>query len=388
MQDPDILKRHPRLSVLITDLNSRFLSATGSSLQTDHDLDQARYNLKHKKEYLETKAIFEPIERLRFLPLDNHHHHHHPTHAKDTVEANRTADLQKQVSHHLDRILSILDARRLVVVEALAPSGLATTRPSKAGSPSADSNSLSLIELLAGNDPTKDLDGFTLEHLQSHLDALEGFSQPMSKVIEETISARAVDIANLHSNTTQPHPTLAAASLEQVLSDTRKKVVVLDRIKDATVLNELAILQEVKLLFDTLQKSILVLWDLVLEFRIRHQLEQNTTFQEYFSSLSESILLKLEYDAIAVSFYSIEAWRILRITLQDSVYDQEALQKLSTLRDALENEERQLQVQTTQNATLLQQYQSAGPEFNMIVDAYADLMQRIDIVEDDIRRLE
>ena len=44
-------------------------------------------------------------------------------------------------------------------------------------------------------------------------------------------------------------------------------------------------------------------------------------------------------------------------------------------------------MQTTQNATLLNQYRSAGPEFNMIVDAYADLMQRIDIVEDDLRRL-
>ncbi|KAF9283976.1 HAUS augmin-like complex subunit 4 [Mortierella alpina] len=369
MEDPDILKRHPRLNHLITDLNSRFLTPTGSSLQTNQDLHEARYNLKHKKEYLETKAIFESIERLRFLPLDNHHH---PTVAKDALEANRTADLQKQVSDHIDRILSILDARRLVVAEALAPSSLDSTHTSKTGSSSTDTATVSMVELLAGHDSSKDLDGFTLEHLQTHLEALEGFSQPMYKTIEEAISARALDIATLHSNTTQQHMAPAEA-LERVVSDTRKKVIALDKIRDGALLHELEIQQEVKLLFDTLQRTILVLWEVVHEFRIRYQFEQYTTFQEYFSSLSESIILKL---------------KILKVTLQDSVYDHEAVQKLSALRDTLESKERQLQVQTTQNATLLQQYQSAGPEFNMIVDAYADLMQRIDIVEDDIRRLE
>ncbi|KAF9965033.1 hypothetical protein BGZ70_005525 [Mortierella alpina] len=229
-----------------------------------------------------------------------------------------------------------------------------------------------MIELLAGHDSRKDLDGFTLEHLQPHLDALEGFSQPMYKVIEDTISARAADIVTLHRNTLLQPDTAPAEALKGVRADTREKVAALDRIQEEALLHDLAIQQEVRSLFDTLQKTILVLWEIVLEFRIRHQFEHNTTFQEYFASFSESILLKLE---------------ILRVTLQDTVYDQEAVQKLSALRDALESKEKQLQVQTTQNAALLNQYQSAGPEFNMIVDAYADLMQRIDIVEDDLRRL-
>ncbi|KAF9573632.1 hypothetical protein EC968_008269 [Mortierella alpina] len=340
MQDPDILSRHPRLHRLITDLNARFLTPTGSSLPTNQALYQAKYNLKHKKEYLETKALFEPIERLRFLPLDSHHH---PSHAKDTLEANRTADLQKQVSHHIDRILSILDARRLVVLGAAS---------SEASSTTDTTNTMSMIELLAGHDSHQDLDGFTLEHLQTHLEALEGFSQPMYRTIEDTLSARAIDIVTLHTNTTtlpDTAPATVAAALDRVLSDTREKVRSLDRIEEDTLLLDLAIQQEIRSLFDTLQKTILVLWEIVLEFRIRHQFEQNTTFQEYFSSLAESIVLKLD--------------------------------------DALETKERQLQLQTTQNATLLRQYQTAGPEFNMIVDAYADLMQRIDIVEDDIRRL-
>ncbi|CAO3571937.1 unnamed protein product [Mortierella alpina] len=370
MQDPDILKRHPRLNLLIADLNAQFLTPTGSSLQTDQELHKARYNLKHKKEYLETKAIFEPIERLRFLPLE--HHHHPPTHAKDTLDAHRTADLQKQVSHHIDRILSILDARRLAVVADLTPVGSTNTRTSPTGSSSTDAGTVSMIELLAGHDSRKDLDGFTLEHLQPHLDALEGFSQPMYRTIEETISARAMDIAILHSNTLLKPDTAPTEALERVLADTREKVAALDRIQEEAILHDRAIQQEVRWLFDTLQKTILVLWEVVLEFRIRHQFEQNMTFQEYFASLSESIILKLE---------------ILRVTLQDTVYDQEAVQKLSALRDALETKEKKLQVQTTQNATLLSQYRSAGPEFNMIVDAYADLMQRIDIVEDDLRRL-
>ena len=200
------------------------------------------------------------------------------------------------MSHHIDRILSILDARRLAVVEDLTPVGSAHTRTSTTGSSSTDADgTVSMIELLAGHDSRKDLDGFTLEYLQPHLDALEGFSQPMYRTIEETISDRAVNIATLHSNTLLKPDTTPAEALERVLADTREKVATLDRIQEEAILYDRAVQQEVQWLFDTLQKTILVLWEVVLEFRIRHQFEQNTTFQEYFASLSESIILKLEY---------------------------------------------------------------------------------------------
>jgi hypothetical protein len=40
MQDQDILDRNPGLATLITDLNTRFLTPTGTSLHLDQDLHQ------------------------------------------------------------------------------------------------------------------------------------------------------------------------------------------------------------------------------------------------------------------------------------------------------------------------------------------------------------
>ncbi|KAG0203740.1 hypothetical protein BGX28_004088 [Mortierella sp. GBA30] len=372
MQDPDILERNPGLAGLIADLHSRFLTSTGSSLSSSQDLAQAQYNLKHKKEYLETKCIFEPIERLRFLSLDNHRRHQHlyRHHSNDSLTATRHANLQRQVSTHIDSILSILDARRLTIETsastlASASSGLPNNDSSQSMSQEANQTGgtvISMMEILCpGHGKIKDLDGFTLEYLQPHLEALEGFSQPMIRTIEQSIEDRAEDVIALHYNTTDNNncnsgnndpssevpKTLA---LKEIVSDTKGRVDALDRGKDEVALRGLVIQQKAKTLFDTLQKIIVTLWEIIVEFKIRHQLEQDMTFQEYFSSLAGSIVLKLD--------------------------------------DALESKERSLQLQTTQNADLLRQYQSAGQEFNLIVDTYADIMQRIEIVEDDIRRLE
>ncbi|KAF9324821.1 hypothetical protein BGZ91_002734 [Linnemannia elongata] len=168
MQDQGLLDRNPGLATLITDLNTRFLTPTGTSLHLDQDLHQARYALKHKKSYLETKTLFDPVERLRFLPLDNYNN------LTGTSSNNAAAaDLQRDISAHLDRLLSILETRRLVV-------------------PSSSSQ-----------------------------------------------------------NKIQP-------------------------------------------LFNTLNQTVSTLWELIVEFRVRYQVEQDQTLMEYFSQLVESLTLKLE----------------------------------------------------------------------------------------------
>lgn len=48
---------------------------------------------------------------------------------------------------------------------------------------------------------------------------------------------------------------------------------------------------------------------------------------------------------------------------------------------------RQLQQKTQANAILLQKFQTAGKDFHMIVEAYANVMEGIKVVQDDIRRL-
>ncbi|KAF9187419.1 HAUS augmin-like complex subunit 4 [Haplosporangium sp. Z 767] len=369
MQDPDILERNPGLANLIADLNTRFITPTGTSLEYDQELQQARYHLKNKKEYLETKTVFEPIDRLRFLPLDSHH---------GPEASHRIADLQRQVSTHIDRILSLLEARRLVIDNVVPQShSNATQNDSKP--------TISVLELLAGqtkdkdNNKVKDLDGFTLDHLQPHLDALETFSEPMTLAIQQSIHQRAQDIVTLHNNVYNNSDESSSsekgvtAALASIILHTKRQQTFLDRTKEESALHDLVIQRKVKKLFDTLHRSIVVLWEIIIEFKIRYQLEQDQTFQEYFCSVIESITVKLG---------------ILKMTIQESVYDNEAVQRLVALRDILHEKQQALELQTRQNAESLRQYRSIGHEFNVIVDAYTDILQRIEIVQDDIRRLE
>ncbi|KAG0317574.1 hypothetical protein BGZ97_005189, partial [Linnemannia gamsii] len=111
MQDQDILDRNPGLATLITDLNTRFLTPTGTSLHLDQDLHQARYALKHKKSYLETKTLFEPIDRLRFLPLDNYNN----LPVDDTSAA--AADLQRDIQKLFNTLYQTVTTLWEIIVE-------------------------------------------------------------------------------------------------------------------------------------------------------------------------------------------------------------------------------------------------------------------------------
>ncbi|KAG0329397.1 hypothetical protein BGZ99_002108 [Dissophora globulifera] len=229
-----------------------------------------------------------------------------------------------------------------------------------------------------------DLDGFTLEQLQPHLDALDGFSQPMTDAIQQSILQRAQDVIALFSRQSgiislkphwqdQPGSVNPPSSLSAVVLSVKNRLSALDKTKDEVVLHGTTIQDKAKDLFQIIHQSVALLWEILTEFMIRYQLEQDLTFKEYFTQVVESVALKLE---------------ILRVTMQDAVYDKDAVQQLVQVRDALESKRQALESQTRHNAMLLQQYQNAGNEFNTIVEAYADVMRRIDTVQDHIRRLE
>ncbi|KAF9132094.1 hypothetical protein BGW39_000813 [Mortierella sp. 14UC] len=381
MQDQDILDRHPGLSNLIADLGTRFLTPTGTSLHLDQELHQARYALKHKKSYLETRTLFEPIDRLRFLPLDNHINL--SSGDPNNIIANQaaTADLQRDISTHLDRLLSILETRRLVI-----PSPSNDTPTQSAGKDSRSSSSgksgigvsESIVEILASrsknqsHDAHMDLDEFVVDQLRPHLDALEGISPYLINAIQQSILQRQNDILSLYNNTTTD--TLGnATSLVDLIAHTKKQTIFLDRCKEDAALYDITLQNKVRILFETLNQTVATLWEIIVEFKISYQLEQDQTFQEYFSQLIESLLLKVE---------------ILKVMLQEYVYNHDTVAKLATIRDKVDKRHETLTQQRHQNTLLLDRYETAGPEFNTIVQTYTDIMRRIDIVQDDIRRLQ
>ncbi|KAK3817189.1 MAG: HAUS augmin-like complex subunit 4-domain-containing protein [Benniella sp.] len=375
---PQVLKQHPSLADLIADLNTRFIAPTGLSVDREQRLQQARYELKNKQSLVETRTVFEPIDRLRFLPLDNSHQHENRA-----LLSNRAADLQRQVASHIDHIISTLEARRLLI-------------QTNVRDVSRNANTSTSIMDVFGNDgaqdPTHDqdhgqgdpsLDGFTVKQLRLHLNALEGFSRPMMKTIQNSIQQRAQDVVTLFNSHHTEHASIhqqrqqssfpRANSLADVVSHTKQQVLLLDRIKESVSRQEFAILNQAMDLFDTLHQTVMVLWEVLTEFMIRYQLEQDQTFKDYFAQIIDTLVLKLE---------------VLKASLQHEVYDNDTNKQLSKFRDALEQMQHELEVQTRHNAILLEQYKNAGQEFNIIVDTYADIMRKIQAVQDNIRRLE
>ncbi|KAF9912801.1 hypothetical protein EC991_008663 [Linnemannia zychae] len=392
MHHQDSLDPHPELSNLITDLNTRFLTPTGTSLHLDQELHQARYALRHKKSYLETKTLFEPIDCLRFLPLDNYNNFSED-HSKVISNQAAAADLQRDISTHLDRLLSILETRRLVIpspsndtsiqsIERESRSNSNNSMSSDMGtsrsSSSAPQPQPSIIELLASRNKTQshdarmDLDEFVVDQLRPHLDALEGMSPLLINVIQKSISQRQNDILKLY-NSTEPNTSGQAASLEELISFTKKQTIFLDRCKEDTALYDITLQNKVRTLFETLNLAVSTLWEIIIEFKIRYQLEQDLVFREYFSQLVESLLLKIE---------------ILKVMVQEHVYNRDTVTKLAAIRDEIDKHHEALAQQRHQNTLLLGRYKTAGPEFNAIVQTYTDIMHRIDIVQDDIRRLQ
>ncbi|KAF9210659.1 hypothetical protein BGZ59_009134 [Podila verticillata] len=370
MQQPDILERHPRLAELLTSLNSGILAPTGLSLDLHQKLTQARQTLKYKQQYLESTAIYEPLERLRFLA------------------PNSRTPLQTQVSIHIDRIISLLETRRLLLDKYRDPSTghdlknslLRTTRILSPRDPS-DSD-IDPEEDDSDINPEHDLNKFTLDQLQPHVQALSETRDSILQTIQHSIRQREADVLDFY-NATFPPPTSgdshmgghhhhAQTRLSGMIAQVRELQDTTRQANEATAVQESALVHKVAVLFDTLNQSITVLWQIVLEFKMKHRLEQDTVFREYYAQLVQCMALKL---------------KLLKISVTSFVYDSETVRVFAEASDNLREQGMQLQQKTQENAILLQKFQTAGKDFHMIVEAYANVMERIKVVQDDIRRL-
>ncbi|GJJ68893.1 HAUS augmin-like complex subunit 4 [Entomortierella parvispora] len=388
MQDPSTLEQHPGLARLLVDLNSRFLTPTGLSLEYEQELHKARYSLKNKQSYLESKTVFEPLERLRLLPLEN----------RDLGFQDRSADIQRQISDHIDQIITLIELRSLGPESHLSSStrqdgqlnmsgasdiasgSVNRPFPRESRSPSskarnADNN---LLQLVAnGVESDRDLDSITMTQLKPHLQALEGFAAPMMQAIQGSIQERAQEVStHFHrafgSTSSSPTPNMPV-DLSVIVSRARDHSIFVGGCREeSSILMEQSFYYKCRALFDTLQEAVAMLWELVIEFKIRHQLEENQVFRDYFEQVNQALLFKL---------------RISAATLRQSVYNKETLDKLSALRGTLNEQEQGLTSQLQQNASLLQKYQFAGEDFNKIVQAYAKILKSIERVQYEISLL-
>ncbi|KAG0330654.1 hypothetical protein BG000_011613 [Podila horticola] len=366
MQQLDILQRHPRLAELLTSLNSGILTPTGLSHDLHQKLTQARQALEHKQQYLESAAIYEPLERLRFLA------------------PNSRTPLQTQVSIHIDRIISLLETRRLLLSKNKDPSTghdlkSSLLRTTSILSPRDSEANINPEEEDTDVNLESDLNKFTLDQLQPHVQALSGTRDAIVQTIQHSIRQREADVLDFY-NATFPPPTSgdsrmsdrAQTRLSDVIAQVRELQDTTRQASEAAAVQESVLVHKVAALFETLHQSMAVLWQIVLDFKMKHRLEQDTVFGEYYAQLVQCMALKM---------------KLLKISVTSFVYDSETVQVLAEARDNLREQERQLQQKTQENARLLQKFQTAGKDFHLIVEAYANVMERIKVVQDDIRRL-
>ena len=114
------------------------------------------------------------------------------------------------------------------------------------------------------------------------------------------------------------------------------------------------------------------LWNLIDEFKLRHELEKNKIFNDYFSGIVKSILLKL---------------KVLRLQALTNVYDKKIVESLNVIRTNLIEEEKEKNIILKELNNRLMEYQSIGDEFEQIVQNYLDIVKKIESTKDDIRRI-
>lgn len=133
-----------------------------------------------------------------------------------------------------------------------------------------------------------DMDEYVVNQLRPHLDALEGLTPSLLTAIQHSIHQRQQDLLSL-SNNPATTPTL-----EDLITRTKKESLFLDRCKEDSLLLTLTLQNKAQFLFNTLNQTVSTLWEMIVEFQIRYQIEQDQTLKEYLSQLVESLTLKIE----------------------------------------------------------------------------------------------
>ncbi|KAI7860998.1 HAUS augmin-like complex subunit 4-domain-containing protein [Circinella umbellata] len=113
-------------------------------------------------------------------------------------------------------------------------------------------------------------------------------------------------------------------------------------------------------------------WYIIKEFKCDKELIRNESFDSYYCSLTDSLLLRI---------------KILHISTLLATYDNNLSTALKSLKSMLESRYFEVTSQLSFVEKKIKQYQDLGPEFETLVNAYFKLLQEIKATEDDIHRI-
>ncbi|CAG8681726.1 10930_t:CDS:2, partial [Scutellospora calospora] len=138
------------------------------------------------------------------------------------------------------------------------------------------------------------------------------------------------------------------------------------------VMNQIQLGNQITNYMNIMKDILSILWNIIEEFKLRHELAKNTIFNDYFSMLVKNIGLKL---------------RVLRLNALMVIYDKETVDRLVLIRDNLVREEKDYHKELNALEVQLSRYQGVCGEFEQIVQCYSDLNKEIEKVKDDIQRM-
>ncbi|CAM0139356.1 unnamed protein product [Umbelopsis sp. WA50703] len=123
--------------------------------------------------------------------------------------------------------------------------------------------------------------------------------------------------------------------------------------------------------FATLDMAIRIMME-ILQDTTLHDQKHYRTYENYMSSLSESLILKLD---------------VLNCTMRVNTYDPDTVQALQVIRASLETQYEELRKRLEETDAKLDAYKSQGPDFEEIAKSYAQAIDKIRDTKDHIARI-
>ncbi|KAI8980387.1 hypothetical protein BDB01DRAFT_225351 [Pilobolus umbonatus] len=122
----------------------------------------------------------------------------------------------------------------------------------------------------------------------------------------------------------------------------------------------------------TVLEVLSVTWSVIEEFKYGKERERNKDLDDYYASLTDSLLLKV---------------KTLHLSVLMATYDPSMMETLSSIRRLLDERYAEAKTSLDYHNEQLQKYKDLGPEFNILLKAYNNLFDRIQSTKDDIERM-
>ncbi|RGB43621.1 HAUS augmin-like complex subunit 4-domain-containing protein [Rhizophagus diaphanus] len=348
----NLLTANPNFAVLYKQLTTQYLAPDGTTKALKKEIDQKEF-IKERTEYLENLTLYNVLQQLS---LQND--------LKNKINYKEN----KKIVESLDEVLSFAESKQYLNFH---PTDL-----------SLDKNNyiFDSVEKVETENVTTTLLGLTEEELIKRIEnELEYLSKSNSKEfilnsVESKLTRQCEDIAKFYYTVevTNTNPKLLAAKASQLDKILNHKLEELRISKINIVKNQIRLGERITDYLNVMKEILAKLWNLTEEFKFRHEFEKNRIFNDYFSDLVKSILLKL---------------KVLRLQALTNIYDKQIVESLNVIKKNLIEEENEKSTILKRLNNKLMEYQSIGDEFEQIVQEYLYITKEIETTKDDIRRI-